>query len=225
MALRFRKWMIWTTAVVGVLVLAWSAAPYLINMQAFKPAMIAAVKDATGRELVIDGPIELSMYPVPGISARQVHFANAVGTKGAQMLDVRRVVVRPSLLALLQGRIEVGTLVLFRPTIVLETDADGKPNWEFTPGAGAAQPAGAPSTGFHLAIGRLAIVRGTLSYTDPRTGQTTVAEEVRAEASVGSFDGPFTIAGTATVNGVPLTLDLKVGPRTDKGTDKGNDVA
>ncbi|MDP2375722.1 AsmA family protein [Reyranella sp.] len=219
MALRFRKWMMWSVAVAGTLALAWSALPYLVDMQAFKPAMIAAVKDATGRELVIDGPIELSMYPVPGISARQVHFANAVGTKGAQMLDVRRVVVRPSLPALLQGRIEVGTLVLFRPTIVLETDADGKPNWEFTPGAGAAQPAGAPATGFHLAVGRLAIIRGTLSYTDPRTGKTTVAEQVRAQASVGSFDGPFTIAGTATVNGVPLTLDLKVGPRTDKGND------
>ena len=211
--------MVWTAAVVGALVLAWSAAPYLVNMEVFKPAMIQAVKEATGRELVIEGPIELSMYPVPGISARQVRFANAAGTVGAQMLDVRRVIVRPSLLALLLGRFEVGTLVLFRPTIVLEADADGKPNWEFTPGAGAAQPAGAPATGFHLAIGRLAIVRGTLSYTDPRTGKTTVAEEVRAQASVGSFEGPFTIAGTATVNGVPLTLDLAVGKRTEKGSD------
>lgn len=211
--------MVWTAAVVGALVLAWSAAPYLVNMEVFKPAMIQAVKEATGRELVIEGPIELSMYPVPGISARQVRFANAAGTVGAQMLDVRRVIVRPSLLALLLGRFEVGTLVLFRPTIVLEADADGKPNWEFTPGAGAAQPAGAPATGFHLAIGRLAIVRGTLSYTDPRTGKTTVAEEIRAQASVGSFEGPFTIAGTATVNGVPLTLDLAVGKRTEKGSD------
>ncbi|MDP3159418.1 MAG: AsmA family protein [Reyranella sp.] len=210
---------IWAAAVAGALAVAWSAAPYLVNMEAFKPAMIAAVKEATGRELVIDGPIELSMYPVPGISARQVHFANATGTKGAQMLDVRRVIVRPSLLALLQGRIEVGTLVLFRPTVVLEADADGKPNWEFAPGAGAAQAAGAPAAGFHLAIGRLAIVRGTLSYTDPRTGKTTLAEQVRAQASVGSFEGPFTIAGTATVNGVPLTLDLKVGQRTEKGSD------
>ena len=165
---RLRKWLVRTAAVVGVLAVAWSAAPYLINMESFKPAMIAAVKDATGRELVIDGPIELSMYPVPGISARQVHFANAVGTKGAQMLDVRRIVVRPSVLGLLRGRIEVGTLFLYRPTIVLEADADGIPNWEFSPGGGAAQPQGAPSAGLHISVGRLAIVRGTIksvSYT------------------------------------------------------------
>ncbi|CAN0401311.1 unnamed protein product, partial [Phaeothamnion confervicola] len=148
MAMRKRtKIGIWAAAVAGALALAWSAVPYLVDMETFKSAMVEAVRQATGRELVIDGPVELSMYPVPGVSARQVHFANAVGTKGAQMLDVRRVIVRPSLLALLQGRIEVGTLVLFRPTIVLEADADGKPNWEFTPGAGAAQPAGAAASG------------------------------------------------------------------------------
>jgi hypothetical protein len=203
--------------VIGVLTLAWSALPYLVNMQVFKPAMIQAVKEATGRELLIDGQIELSMYPVPGISARQVHFANATGTTGAQMLDVRRIVVRPSVLALLQGRIEVGTLFLYRPTIVLEADADGKPNWEFAPGANASQPQGAPSNGLHLAVGRLAIVRGTIKYTDPRSGKTHTAEDVRVRASVGSFDGPMTLEGTATVNGVPLLIDLSVGGPSDKG--------
>ena len=211
------KIVIWAAAVLGVLTLAWSALPYIVDMQVFKPAMIQAVKEATGRELVIDGPIELSMYPVPGISARQVHFANAAGTMGAQMLDVRRIVVRPSVLALLQGRFEVGTLFLYRPTIVLEADADGKPNWEFAPGINATQPKGAASSGLHLAVGRLAIVRGTIKYTDPKSGKTHTAEDVRVRASVGSLDGPMTLEGTATVNGVPLLVDLSVGGPTDKG--------
>ncbi|MEI7871212.1 MAG: AsmA family protein [Alphaproteobacteria bacterium] len=218
MAMRKRtKIAIWAAAVLGVLALAWSALPYVVNMEVFKPAMIQAVKEATGRELIIDGPIELSMYPVPGISARQVHFANATGTIGAQMLDVRRIVVRPSVLALLQGRIEVGTLFLYRPTIVLEADADGKPNWEFTPGANAAQPQGAASGGLHLAVGRLGIVRGTIKYTDPKSGKTHTAEDVRVRASVGSLDGPMSLEGTATVNGVPLVIDLSIGGPTDKG--------
>lgn len=208
---------IWAAAVLGALILAWSALPYVINMQAFKPAMIQAVREATGRELVIEGPIELSMYPVPGISARQVHFANAIGTVGAQMLDVRRIVVRPSVLALLQGRIEVGTLFLYRPTIVLEADANGKPNWEFAPGANAGRPKGAPSAGLHLAVGRIGIVRGTIKYTDPKSGKTHTAEDVRVHASVGSLDGPMSLEGTATVNGVPLVIDLDVGGATDKG--------
>lgn len=201
------------------LALAGLAAPTLLNIDQYKPAMIAAVKEATGRELVIEGPLKLTVFPTLRISARQVRFANAVGAKGAQMVDVRWVGIRPSFWALLQGRIEVGRLTLFRPTLVLEADAWGRPNWEFHPGAGAAQPAGAPSSGLHLAIGTLRIREGTLSYTNPATGQTLKAENLEALASVGSLQGPFDFDATATVNGVPLSLMAKVGAPADKGSD------
>ncbi|WP_296319773.1 AsmA family protein [Reyranella sp.] len=211
----------------GVAVVAFSAlvavaglaAPSLLNIDQYKPAMIAAVKEATGRELVIEGPLKLTVFPTLRISARQVHFANAVGAKGAQMVDVRWVGVRPSFWALLQGRIEIERLTLFRPTLVLESDAEGRPNWEFHPGAGAAQPAGAPSSGLHLAIGTVKIREGTLSYTNPKTGQTLRAENLEALASVGSLQGPFDFDATATVNGVPLSLMAKVGAPMEKGSD------
>ncbi len=206
-------------AVIALLALAVVAAPTLLNVEQYKPAMIAAVKQATGRELVIEGPLKLTFFPMPRISARQVRFANALGGSGAQMVDVRWIGVSPSLGALLRGRIEVGRLTLFRPTLVLETDADGRPNWEFIPGAGAAQPEGAPSSGLHLAIGTLKIREGTLSYTNPRTNQTLKAENVELLASVGSLQGPFSFDGTATVNGVPLSLRAAVGAPTDKGSD------
>jgi uncharacterized protein involved in outer membrane biogenesis len=206
-------------AVIALLALAVVAAPTLLNVEQYKPAMIAAVKQATGRELVIEGPLKLTFFPRPRISARQVRFANALGGSGAQMVDVRWIGVSPSMGALLRGRIEVGRLTLFRPTLVLETDADGRPNWEFSPGAGAAQPEGAPSSGLHLAIGTLKIREGTLSYTNPRTNQTLKAENVELLASVGSLQGPFSFDGTATVNGVPLSLMAKVGTPTDKGSD------
>ena len=198
-------------ALFGPLLVAFAAAPYWIDVESYKPSLIEAVKDATGRELVIDGPMKLSVFPVPRISAQRVHFANAAGATGAQMIDVRWVGASPSWLALLRGRIEVGRVTLYQPSIVLETDANGVPNWQFQPGAGAAQPAGAPAAGFHLAVGELRIVQGTISYTNPQSGQTFKAEEVAATASVGSLAGPFSISGTATVNGVPLSLDFSLG--------------
>src|SRR5260370_38275310 len=103
---------------------------------------------------------------------------------------------------------EVGRVTLYQPGIVLETDANGVPNWQFQPGAGAAQPTGAPAAGFHLAVGELRIVQGTLSYTNPQSGQTFKAEEVAATASVGSLAGPMSIAGSATANALPRSLAL-----------------
>ncbi len=114
-------------------------------------AIVQAVKEATGRELVIEGPLKLSMFPQPRVSARKVRFANALGTKGAQMVDVEWIGASPAWWPLLRGEFEVGRLTLYKPTIVLEADAEGRPNWQFDPGAGAVQPAGAPSAGFHLA--------------------------------------------------------------------------
>lgn len=206
-------------AVLGSLALAVVLAPQIVDVEAYKPAMIAAVKEATGRDLVIEGPMKLSVFPRPRVSARKVRFGNAVGAKGAQMVDVAWVGVSPSWSALLQGKVEVGRLTLYRPTIILETDANGRPNWEFRPGAGAAQAPGAPSSGLHLAIGRLRIVQGTLAYTNPRTGQTLKAGQVDMTASVGSLEGPFALVGSATINGVPMSLDLRAGGPSAMGHD------
>jgi hypothetical protein len=216
--MRLRTKIGWAVAAfLGVLAGAIALAPRLINLEAYRPAIIEAVRDATGRELVIDGPVRLSVFPVPGIGAGQVRFANAVGAKGAQMVDVRWVAVRPDWLALLRGKVQVGVLTLYRPTITLEADADGVPNWEFAPGANSQQKPGDPSAGFHLAVGRLRIVHGTVNFTDPVTKRQLLAEDMTASATVGSFDGPITLDGSATVNGVPLTLAFSFDARTDKG--------
>ena len=206
-------------ALLGPLLAAAVAAPYLVNVEAYKPALIQAVKEATGRELVIDGPMRLRMLPTPRVSAQRVHFANAPGAEGAQMVDVRWIGASPSWWALLRGNVEIGQLTLYQPTIVLETDADGVPNWQFKPGAGASQAEGAPAEGFHLAIGELRIVQGTLSYTNPQTRQTIKAEQVEATAQVRSLEGPLTISGKATVNGVPLSLDVGMSERKADGHD------
>jgi hypothetical protein len=214
---RRRKIFLAIAAVLGSLLLAVGVAPYVIDVEAYRPVIIEAVRDATGRELLIEGRVRIRMFPVPGIGAGQVRFANAVGAKGAQMVDVRWVSVKPDWLALLQGRLQVGTLTLYRPTIILEADADGVPNWEFTPGAGALQKPGDPSAGFHMSVGRLSIVKGIVNFTDPVSKRHLLAEDMTASVTVGSFDGPFTFDGSATVNGVPLTLAFSVQAPTDKG--------
>jgi len=220
MAMSVGRRIAWAVAaLLGPLLAAAVAAPYLVDVEAYKPALIQAVKEATGRELVIDGPMRLRMLPAPRVSAQRVHFANAPGAEGAQMVDVRWIGASPSWWALLRGEVEIGRLTLYQPIIVLETDADGVPNWQFKPGAGASQAAGAPAEGFHLAIGELRVVQGSLSYTNPQTHQTIKAEQVEATAQVRSLQGPLAISGKATVNGVPLSLDVSMSERKADGHD------
>lgn len=200
--------------IVALLVAAVVVAPALIDINSYKPLIVSQVKTATGRDLVIDGPISLSLLPTPTVSVTGVKFFNAAGSKNANMVEVKSVTVQPSLLPLLVGRIEVGEVTLVEPKIVLEINAEGKPNWEFAPSVAEAKPAAAkPSSPRPLSLGRLTIDNGTLIFSDSKAGLSVVGEKANFSASVGSIDGPYTLAGGATVNGAPLKLDLALGAR------------
>ncbi|HYD05166.1 MAG TPA: AsmA family protein, partial [Reyranella sp.] len=153
-----RKLLIGAGAVLGVLIVALLLAPSFVDANRFKPEILAEVKKATGRELVIDGPISASLLPVPSASVTGVKFFNVPGSKNPNMVEIKSVTVKPALFALLTGRLEVDEVTLVEPKIVLEINAEGKPNWEFTPSVAEAKPAAPkPSSPRPLALGRLTI--------------------------------------------------------------------
>jgi hypothetical protein len=201
--------------VIACLVLAGAITwPHFSDASPFKPWVVAAVKQATGRDLVIDGPARFALLPTPRIVADNVRFANAEGTKDAQMLDVKSVSIGPAWMALLTGRIEIGELTLVRPTVVLERDANGTPNWDF---GSAPTATGAAGNGSDLRVGHLSIRDGKVSYLDPRQGVAVTAENIEMTGSVGSPAGPFSLRGSATVNGTAFKIDAGVGALESSG--------
>ena len=55
-----KRLLIGAGGLVGLLIVALLAAPCLIDLNARKAEIVAAVKKATGRDLVLDGPVSLS---------------------------------------------------------------------------------------------------------------------------------------------------------------------
>src|SRR5215471_2514978 len=207
-----KKVLIGAGGVIGVLILALLIAPSFFDLNQYKPQIVSEVKKATGRDLVIDGPVSLSLLPLPEVSVTGVKFFNVAGAKNPNMVEVKSVTVRPSLLALLVGDIAVDEVTLVEPKIVLEINAEGKPNWEFTPSVAEAKPAAPkPASPKPLSLGRLTIEDGTLIFSDSKAGLSIVAEKANFSASVRSIDGPYSVAGSAIINGAPLKLDLAVG--------------
>lgn len=204
--------------VVGLVIIALVAVPSFIDVNSYKPTIMSEVKAVTGRDLVLDGPISLSLLPTPTVSVSGVKFANAPGSKNPSMVEMKSVTVKPSILGLLVGRIDVSEVTLREPKIVLEINAEGKPNWEFTPSVAEAKPvAPKPSSPKPLSLGRLTIDNGTLIFSDSKAGISVVAEKANFSASVGAIDGPYALAGTADINGSPLKLDLAVGSKGGDG--------
>ncbi|MGZ5907475.1 MAG: AsmA family protein, partial [Reyranella sp.] len=180
-----KRLLIGAAGLVGLLIVALFAAPSLIDLNARKADIIAAVKKATGRDLVLDGPVSLRLLPVPTATVTDVKFFNVAGAKNPNMVDVKSVTVRFSLLALLVGGIDISEVTLVEPKIVLEVNAEGKPNWEFAPSVAEAKPAApVPSTPLPLSLGRVAIENGTLIFSDSQAGVSVVAEKANFSASV-----------------------------------------
>ncbi|MBL8674607.1 MAG: AsmA family protein, partial [Rhodospirillales bacterium] len=222
-----KKILIGVGVLVGLIVAAGVATPFLIDPNAFKPQIVAKVKEATGRDLVIDGPLRLSMFPTPSVSAEGVRLSNAPGGKAAQMLDLKAASAGVALWPLLSKRVEISEVRLIEPKIAIEVAADGRANYEFTPAgapptAGAAQ-APAASTGAKegggvaISAQRIVIVDGLLTYSDAKSGREARFEKVSMTLSVPSLAGPFAVDGALTANGVPLTLDGKLGVKAAQG--------
>ncbi len=213
-----KKLLIGGGSVVGLVVVALVAAPLFIDVNSYKPMIVSEVKAMTGRDLVIDGPISLSILPTPTVSVTGVKFSNVPGSKNASMVEMKSVTVKPSLFGLLAGNIEVSEVTLIEPKIVLEITAEGKPNWEFAPSVAEAKPvASKPASPKPLSLGRLTIDNGTLIFSDSKAGISVVADKANFSASVGSIDGPYALAGGADINGSPLKLDLAVGSKGSNG--------
>jgi uncharacterized protein involved in outer membrane biogenesis len=118
-----------------------------------KPQIIAAVEEATGRELTIGGRIGLSFLPQPTLQVSDVALSNPPGFSRPDMATLQGLELRLALLPLLSREIRIDELVLRQPDILLETNAKGQANWELAPigsigvGATGAGALGAGSPG------------------------------------------------------------------------------
>src|SRR5262245_57886524 len=110
---------------VGLLIVAALAVPFFVDLNDYKAEIAAQAKQATGRELAIDGDISLTILPSPGVTVSGVRFGNAPGGSQPDMATLESAKVRVALMPLLSGRVEVQEVVLQRPTFVFEKLKDG----------------------------------------------------------------------------------------------------
>jgi AsmA protein len=148
-----------------------------------------------------------------------VSFANPPGFSRPEMATLERLDVEVALIPLLSHRVEIDRLVLVKPDIILETNAQGQPNWQFAPQASPAAPqpaAGGPQAGTstRISVADVRIDNGTLTWRDGATGRSTVLGLTSLRADAPSPDANVHLTATATYNSTPFSVDGELGPLT-----------
>ncbi len=214
-----KKTLIAVAVILVVIVAGLLVAPAFIPVDTYKGQIQTAARDATGRELTIDGDISLSLLPRLAIEVENVSFANAPGAAEPQMASIEKLAVELQILPLLSREVKLDRLVLVRPNILLEVDAKGRPNWIFetaqakadTPStAEPSQPdaAGGGTAVANVALGEVRLEGGRLAYRDARSGAAYEVEDVNMDVSLVSLDSPLKAEGGLVWNGKTVSLDL-----------------
>ena len=164
------KWLFGLLAtLVLLMVLAILLLPVFFDPNDHKPRIQQMAADSIGREVVLNGPIEWSVFPWLAINLSDVTIANETGFKGDHLAQVEQVSVRVKLWPLLKKQIQVGTVELKQPNITLQVASSGRSNWQSLLdqlSADSTEPAGAEAEATDLSIEGIAVTDGTLSYTD-----------------------------------------------------------
>ena len=162
--------------VVVLLVVAGVAVSLLFDPNDYKGEIAAAVKDATGRQLTLDGDLELAVFPTIRIAVGGATLSNAPGFGDQPMARIGSAELRLGLLPLLARRIEISQARLEGLELNLARNRSGANNWQDLGGGGTPQ-AQAPAAGgesapanLDLGVGAIEIENARIVWNDAATG-------------------------------------------------------
>lgn len=117
-------------AVIAGLLLLAVAVINLIPGDQYKDLISSSVKSATGRDLVIEGDLDVKLFTTFRFKASGIKFTNADWGSREHMVSDGEIEAEVALFPLLKGIIDM-TLLVDAPDLLLETHSSGKGNWEF----------------------------------------------------------------------------------------------
>ena len=210
-----KKLLIALAVVVGIVVVAVAALPFVLTGDFVAQRIASAVKERTGRDLDIR-IASLSLFPQLKAAIESASLSDVPGSGRPPMVQVGATEVEMPLWPLLSGTVDLERFQMNGLRANLVVDANGQPNWEFgqkgaDQGNAPAQPASQEPTKLpDLRFGDVRLSDAAATYTDQRSGQTVTMSEGSLAVAMPNLDTPARIDGSAKVNDRALTLKAQV---------------
>jgi AsmA protein len=212
--------------IVGITVLASVALLLFFDPNEYRDDISAAVKDATGRDLTIEGELSLTIFPWLAIEVGRTELGNAEGFGDEPFMRFDAASLSIRLLPLiLSQETTVGTASIEGLIVNLQVAADGRTNWDdfATPRdtAPATVPVEIPEEDLEAAkveLGNIEVRNANISYSDVQSGTAysitnllfdsdgigpgepfDLDAEFDFAAQPGDLSGHVTIRGTTTM--------------------------
>ncbi len=161
----------------------------VVDPNDYKDQIAEAVTEATGRELTLEGDLELAFFPSLRIAVGPAALSNAEGFGAEPFARIGGAELQVGLMPLLSERLEIERAQLLGLELNLARDAQGRNNWQDLGNGGAA--AGDTDTDFsdgernELAFGiaSVEIADARVTWNDAQTGENWVLDNFALQAS------------------------------------------
>jgi AsmA protein len=150
-------------ALIGLFAMSW-----FINRDALRQAVEAQIRTVTGLDLVVNGSIEVSVFPGSYVSFHDVGLKGGGDVDPALAVDVLTANLR--LLPLLLQRFEIADVMLLRPHIRVIRGPGGINNW--TPFIEALARTMRPGADTPLSFSEIRVQDGVLAYQGNHLSET-----------------------------------------------------
>ncbi len=179
-----KTWLIILAIPVVLLLGAAAFLKFYFTNERLKALLIPRIEQATGRQVAIND-VNLSVFPAIALEVHGLTIANKTGFSNDPMLSLDRMLLDVKLRPLFDKRVEVNSLVLEKPRLLLETNEDGSSNYaEKKQGD---QPVGTSSGASALAavvLPDVRIINGYIEMIDRRDNSKQVYDGFHVIATV-----------------------------------------
>lgn len=215
-----RLWIVRMFLALALLCAALAATLLLVvDPNDFKPQIVQAVRDNTGRELAISGDLGLEFFPYLAVTVGEIELGNSQGFSGP-FLTLTGAHLKARLLPLLASRLEVVALDVEGLSLFLARDEEGRGNWEdlATPAGSGANGEESPALArdrrvpavASLIVDGLAVSEARIVWDDRQGGENFEVSGIRIDVSDFAFGEPFVVdtRAMAARGGITGELDF-----------------
>ena len=195
MARLVKTLLIVVASVVGIAVLALVAVLLFFDPNDYREQISGGVRDATGRDLPIEGELSLNIFPWLAIEMGSVSLGNAEGFSDLPFMQFKHASLSVRIVPLLLRReASVGTISIDGLLVNLEVAANGTTNWDDLSGTESSAAADDSETGSgpsRIDVGNIRVSDVSAFYTDARTGDAYAITNLEISSDKIVADRPF----------------------------------
>lgn len=209
-------------ATIGIVAVAAVALFLFFDPNDFRDRISASVKEQTGRDLVIEGDLSLTLFPWLAVEVGHTELGNAEGFGADQFLSFEQANLSVRLMPLIfKQQVTIGTASLDGLVVNLEVAGNGTTNWDDLADGGEPAAVEEPDSGesAEIDVANIKVSNASVSYADAQAGSrykisnlefetgriaantpVDLSAEFDFDSSPGELGGHLAMRGTSTMS-------------------------